>query len=47
MAITVMANTILMAERKREQQILLNVLQQSKREARMTVLMGRSRCHFR
>ena len=47
MAVTVIANTILRLmkfyDRESEQQTLQNVLQQSKREARMTVLMGRRR----
>ncbi len=47
MAVTVIANTILWLmkfyDREKEQQTLQNVLLQSKREARMTVLMGRRR----
>jgi len=47
MAVTVITITIFnrmkFYDRNREQQTLLNVLQQSRREARMTVLMGRRR----
>ena len=46
MTITVITNTILdmkFYDRENERQVLGEVLQQSRREARMTVLMGRRR----